>query len=562
MSGEWRVSGEWRAGEEVASRRVDIHRRAIVRPLPQVRRTVAARVSWCVNDVDMPGLAALLEAPSYGAGVLGVRPSAVPRLDDVVVVRLLGEVEALGRRVDALRVALAGEVAERSRRELGRDGLAARSGCRSGVELVQRVTGASGVAVSRRIRLGRATRAAVSITGESLRPVFGQVAAGLEDGVLGVDAASAIVDTLAPALRVTAVEQVRVAEAEVVAGAVAADPSGAPPWDADSVRVQATVWQAVQDPDGAAPSERDAERRGLRLLAPRYGLVPITGMLMPEVAGALAQYAHACTNPRTRELAGPQAGSEVAAAGIAAADGGAADGGAGGVGAADGGAGGDGAADSGAADGLAGSDQRSRPQQLHDVLAAIIGVAARVADAPSVAGNAPTLVVNVNAADLVSGRGVGFIDGGTPVPITTARHVGCAGAVQRVVVGGNGRIVGIGSPERCFTSAQRRAIAGRDGGCVIPGCHVPVGWCEVHHVVGHAQDPEGTHTDNGVLVCWHHHRTLDTSGWQIRFRDGLPQIKAPPWLDHTGAWRPAMGSSVRIAAAHGGPAAGQRNHAA
>jgi 5-methylcytosine-specific restriction protein A len=490
--------------------------------------------------------AALLEAPTHAhASVLGVRPSAVPGLDDEAVVRLLGEVEALGRRVDALRVALAGEVAERSRRELGRDGLAAGLG-RNAMELVQRVTGASGVAVNRRIRLGRATRAAVSITGESLRPVFGQVAAGLEDGVLGLDAASAIVDTLSPALRVTAAERVRVAEAGLVAGAVAADPSGAPPWDADSVRVQATVWHAVLDPDGAAPSERDAERRGLRLLAPRYGLIPVAGMLMPEVAGALAQYADACTNPRTAELANPQASAGPDAAAVGEPTAGDAAGGAGG-GAVGGGAGGVTGADQ--ASGVTGADQRSRAQQLHDVLAAIIGVAARVADAPSVAGNAPTLVVSVNAADLVSGKGVGFVDGVPPVSINTARHVGCAGAVQRVVVGGNGRIVGIGSPERCFTGAQRRAIALRDGGCVIPGCHVPVGWCEVHHVVPHAYDPDGTDTDNGVLVCWHHHRTLDTSGWQIRIRDGLPQIKAPPWIDHSGKWWPAVGSPVRIAAA-------------
>ena len=461
-----------------------------------------------------------LEAPTPVeggvGGVLGVRPSAVPRLDDDAVVRLLGEVEALGRRVDALRVALAGEVAERSRRELGRDGLAARRGCRSGQELVQRVTGVSGVTVNRRIRLGRATRATVGLTGVSMRPVFEQVAAGLDEGALGVDAAAAVVDTLAPALRIAATERVRFAEARIVAEVVPAEPSGAPGLDADCARLQATVWRAVLDPDGAAPSERDAERRGLRLLAPRHGLVPIAGMLLPQVAGALQQYSDACTNPRTRELAGPSP-----AAGSAA-----------------------GAGDAG----LAARDQRSRAQQLHDVLAAIIGVAARVADAPSLAGNAPTLVVSVNAADLASGKGVGFADGVPPISLEAARHIGCAGAVQRVVVGGNGRILSLGSPERCFTGAQRRAIAVRDGGCVIPGCHVPVGWCEVHHVVPHAHDPDGTHTDNGVVLCWHHHRTLDTSGWQVRIRDGTPEVKAPPWIDRSGRWRPAIGSPTRIAA--------------
>lgn len=100
-----------------------------------------------------------------------------------------------------------------------------------------------------------------------------------------------------------------------------------------------------------------------------------------------------------------------------------------------------------------------------------------------------------------------------------------------------GRIVGLRSDERCFTAQQRRAIAVRDRGCVIPGCRVPAGWCEVHHVVPYAADPTGTHTDNGVLLCWFHHRTLDTSGWEVRMLAGLPQIRPPGWLDPTRAWR-------------------------
>lgn len=66
----------------------------------------------------------------------------------------------------------------------------------------------------------------------------------------------AVVDTLSPALRVAATEHVRVAEAQIAAGAVAAAPDGVPGLDADCVRVQATAWRAVLDPDGAAPDER------------------------------------------------------------------------------------------------------------------------------------------------------------------------------------------------------------------------------------------------------------------------------------------------------------------
>ncbi len=166
----------------------------------------------------------------------------------------------------------------------------------------------------------------------------------------------------------------------------------------------------------------------------------------------------------------------------------------------------------------------------------MLAVAARAADAPSVAGNPPTLVVTVRQKDLATGSGVAWA-GDLPVSLAAARQVACAGAAETVILGTGGRIVGLRSRERCFTGQQRRAIAVRDGTCVIPGCHVPAAWCEVHHVIAHALDPDGTHTDNGVLLCWFHHRTLDTSGWEIRMRDGLPEVRAPRWLDPRRRWR-------------------------
>jgi 5-methylcytosine-specific restriction protein A len=467
------------------------------------------------------------------AATASVRPVDMPGLDDDAVVRLLIEVEAAGRHLDAVRAALAGEASERSRRELGGNGLAQRLGCRNAVELVQRTTGASAATVNRRIRVGRATRASTTLTGVALPPRFEAVAAALKAGTLPYDSACAIVDVLSPALRVAAAQEVRAAEGELVAGCVAATSDGAPPVDADCVRLQAMVWHTVLDPDGATPDERDVERRCLRLLGVRHGLVPVTGMLLPEVAASLRQYADACTNPRSADLpSAVQDGAQPTTTPPGEQPG-------------------DQRSDRP-------RDQRSRVQQLHDVLATIIGVAARAADAPSVAGNAPTLVVSVRAEDLVSGRGAAFADGAPPLSIDAARHVGCAGAVQRVVMGCNGRIVGLGAPERCFTGLQRRGIALRDGGCVIPGCHVPAGWCEVHHVTPHSHDPDGTHTDNGVLLCWFHHRTIDTAGWQIRMLGGVPQIKPPPWLDRGGGWRRAIGSPARIADRGASAAAGQR----
>ncbi|MDR2323326.1 MAG: HNH endonuclease, partial [Microbacterium sp.] len=127
---------------------------------------------------------------------------------------------------------------------------------------------------------------------------------------------------------------------------------------------------------------------------------------------------------------------------------------------------------------------------------------------------------------------------GWDVPVSVARHTACAGGVQRVLFDERGQIVSIGTTARVFTAVQRRAIVLRDRECVIPGCHVPATWCEIHHVHEHARGGP-THTSNGVALCWHHHRTLETSGWQIRMRHGAPEIRGPHWWDpHRGWHRP------------------------
>ncbi|MGO8609205.1 HNH endonuclease signature motif containing protein, partial [Rhizobium johnstonii] len=83
---------------------------------------------------------------------------------------------------------------------------------------------------------------------------------------------------------------------------------------------------------------------------------------------------------------------------------------------------------------------------------------------------------------------------------------------------------------------QRRAIALRDGGCIIPGCGTPAAWTEIHHVTEYAKGGP-THTDNGVLLCWYHHRFLDRIGWKIRMNHGVPEVMAPGWFDASLRWR-------------------------
>lgn len=72
----------------------------------------------------------------------------------------------------------------------------------------------------------------------------------------------------------------------------------------------------------------------------------------------------------------------------------------------------------------------------------------------------------------------------------------------------------VGRTQRTATPAQRRALALRDRGCLIPACQVPAEACQTHHLVEWA-DGGSTDVDNLVLLCWAHHRQVDLSMWRI-----------------------------------------------
>ncbi len=72
----------------------------------------------------------------------------------------------------------------------------------------------------------------------------------------------------------------------------------------------------------------------------------------------------------------------------------------------------------------------------------------------------------------------------------------------------------VGRTARTATPAQRRALAVRDRGCIIPGCGIPAEACQSHHVEDWAT---GGNTDlpSLALLCWAHHRQVDLGMWTI-----------------------------------------------
>ncbi|GGM43834.1 HNH endonuclease signature motif containing protein [Microbacterium saperdae] len=409
-------------------------------------------------------------------------------------------------------------------------------------ELLQRVLRTDTAGAGRVVKAARLVRREVNISSGGWVPaLWPQLREALVDGALGITGLLAATGPIEQARgRVGAADRARadaelagyargwgVSETEVDGDAdtegdadgLEAGPAATP----EDLRVLAQRIVMFLDPDGAEPAEEIAMRgRGVILGRVKNGLIPIRGDLLPETAGQLQRIWDAYLNPRVDGPPVPGVqfvpSEERDAQGVQDRedrDGGVLPSG----------------------DPRGQVDPRTRAQKQHDAFTAMLGIAARHDDMPTLGGAAPTLIVSVTAEDYATGHGWAHVDGiDTPTTIAAARHTACGGTIQRVLFDPEGRIVGIGNTDRIFTTHQRRAITLRDTECLIPGCHVPASWCEIHHVQEHSRGGP-THTDNGVALCWHHHRTLDTSGWEIRMDNGVPTVRGPAWWDPTRRWR-------------------------
>ncbi|WP_396657848.1 DUF222 domain-containing protein [Microbacterium oxydans] len=441
-------------------------------------------------------------------------------LDDAARLDVLrGAGEAL-RRVEAIVVETTASAEPR---------FAEATGCRSMNELLQRVLRVDAPGASRVVKAAEAVRREVALTtGERLPARFPAIREAMLDGVIGV---AGVLAASGPVLqagdRIGVEERVAAdaALADLARGLPEADggtEGGGPPATPDDLRQYAMLLAQLLDPDGAEPTDAKARnRRFLTIGRLRNGVHPLRGNLLPDVAAQLQLIIDAQNNPKTDGP--PQSGVTFRSESERSGDG----------------------ADSGAD--VAGADpwnsdprdvieQRTAAQKRHDAVAAALAIAARHEDMPRLAGASPTLVVHADANDVVAGTGWATAVGSqAPVPIGVAIQAACTGAIQRVLFD-DGRIVGTTVIDRVFTVHQRRAIIARDGECLIPGCHVPASWCEIHHVVEHARGGP-TDTDNGVPLCWWHHRSLNRSGWEIRMAGGTPQVRGPAWWDPERHWR-------------------------
>jgi hypothetical protein len=460
------------------------------------------------GDDDRDFEAKLQQATALLAAVCAV---PISTLDDARLLSRLETVEQLGRFVDALRVTVAAEVADRSRHELGTAGLSYRMGHRHPGHLIEQITRVTPAEAGRRMRLGALVRPRAALDGTPLPPLYAHVAAALTGGQLGADAASVITQHLQQAASRCAPDDLFQAERHLV--------DQAREDSADLIGIQARLWRDTLDADGAEPRDEELQaRREITLGRERGGMTPLHGQLDPVGAARIRAMLDAYTapgcSPRFRDQSG-DGSLDDGALDNASLDNDAPD-------------------DSSLDDSL--PETRTPGQLRYDILLGVI-TAGMAADqtAPK---SKTTIVLTMRADDYVSGTGVGWLSGvQEPISATHAQELSCDAETRLMRLGDHGEILSLGLTRRLFSPGQRLALTVRDEGCVWPHCTAPPAWCDAHHAIPWSRGGP-TDVDNGVLLCPAHHHMLHHSDFELVMHHGIPHLIPPRRLNPTGRkWR-------------------------
>ena len=374
---------------------------------------------------------------------------------------------------------------------------------------------------------------------------------------LGAAVAAGEVSSRAATIITLALDRVRhTCDPEAAAGMEHALTRTAAENDPDLLSRAARSWTDALDQDGAEPTEELLRQlQGAFIRKPRHGLQHLEIFATAEQFEHLLTVMNNATNPRTTHTETPAApGDEEGAALGGTAFGGAA--------ACEGSSGAAGTPENDP--GAACLDLRSRPQKRLDGLVGACKVALAAGSLPAAGGLRPQVMVTIDYRDLLArlehitgdadrtgnspddttasqatGRsfrpdapkgltGTMLFTG--PVTAATVRKIACDADIIPVLLGGEGRILDIGRASRVFPPHIRKALTARDQGCAFPGCTIPAPWCEAHHITYWSRGgPTGT--ENGTLLCSHHHHVIHKEQWTIQIRTGIPWFIPPPHID-------------------------------
>ncbi|RYY45269.1 MAG: HNH endonuclease [Actinomycetales bacterium] len=160
---------------------------------------------------------------------------------------------------------------------------------------------------------------------------------------------------------------------------------------------------------------------------------------------------------------------------------------------------------------------------------------------PSNGGVSAVVTVNLDLDTLMGGIKAAELSDGTRISAGEARRLACSAQIVPMVLNGKPLPLDLGSANRFFNRASRRAMEKRDGGCTTPGCDRDARWTEAHHLNPYAISKTTDIRDGALLCSFHHHRAHD-QGWigRINPDNGHVEWKLPgsdTWQRNT-RWRP------------------------
>jgi hypothetical protein len=442
----------------------------------------------------------------------------VQAMTDTGLVRVVESLGALARRVESLQARSATAVAARSRGIDPDADLARKHGFASAQRLLCDAFGSRYTDAARLVAVGDATSQRSTITGQALPARHPHVAAALDSGAIGVDAAELIrrfLDRIAVRAERDTVDE---AERFLVARA--------PAVGVDGIHRLTKQLEAQLDPDGVRPREDEQRaRRALTIWEDASGMINLRGAFDPA-SGAPIKLA-------IETLVGAElhrARDAKRAFGQCGGDG---DGGSGGS------EGGGSEVDSPTDPAMA--EERTITQLNADALADIARLSLTSADVPPALRGA-VVVARIDLDALTTGTGHATIDGiDQPISAATARELAASTGIIPLVLGGTGEVLDLGRAARLFTPAQKLALVERDGGCAWPGCHRPPSHTQAHHIRWWKRDRGPTDLTNGIMLCSHHHHRVHDDGWHITVRDHRTWFTPPVHLDPE--QRPRAGNS-------------------
>ena len=441
---------------------------------------------------------ALLDTATAVTG-FGVCAEDFDRLSDEQVVELNRAIAECERRLGSYKTHAAGQLARRSRRDLGHAGLAARNGFSSPEKMLQDVTKSSGREAAQLVTIGRLldeADAATKLIDDGVTTIGGEpvtipwqapIAAAVARGTLSVECGDALRRGLGTPTELVTPDVLRRLAEQLIAEK--------PDLSADRLFKAARLERDLVDAEGIAARQKELyERGGIRLFPKPDGMWQLTGQLDPESAAILSTALDPFTSPRR---GGPRfIDPDDVARAQAIVD-----------------------------------DPRTTERLALDGLLELVRLGTAL-DPQIMHPKMRTLVKIVTTVDTAEGltgdsgcgteAGFGILEAnGEPVPAGAVDRALCEGDSIEVVMTPGGTPLDLGRTARLYNQRQGAALATRDGGCLGPGCERPPAFTAAHHTRQWKRDRGRTDVADGCLLCRFHHLQLHSNGWEIQRRDGV-----------------------------------------